>query len=295
MLTAVVLTMLAPAAPDQKEYARPKLLAEPAALKKEDERKGFVILDARRKAEYLSGHVPGAVWVDPAAWAKAFGKGDGKSDWSGRIGALGVATDSKVVVYDASQSKDAARIWWILRYWGVEDVRLLNGGWAGWKSAGGDVSKDVPEVTATKPELKPQADRLATKDELLKAIEKKSLGQLVDARSEGEHCGETTTAERNGSIPEAKHLEWSDTIDRKTGRFKSAAELAKLFEAAGIDPTKPATTYCQSGGRASVMAFVLELAGGAKAKNYHASWAEWGNDDKTPIIKPKPKAKKKDE
>src|SRR5262245_36318691 len=81
MLTALVLTMLTPAAQDQKEYAKPDLLAEPAALKKESERKGFVILDARRKAEYLIGHVPGAVWVDHAAWAKAFAKGGDKAEW----------------------------------------------------------------------------------------------------------------------------------------------------------------------------------------------------------------------
>src|SRR5262249_52045556 len=290
MLTTILLTMLTPAQ-DQKEYAKPKLLAEPAALKKQDERKGFVFLDARRKAEYLTGHVPGATWVDPAAWAKAFGKGDGKAVWASRSGALGSGKETKVIVYDAAQNKDAARIWWILRYWGVEDVRLLNGGWGAWKSAGGDVSKEAPEVTAVKPELTAQSDRLATKGELLKSIEKKSLGQLLDVRSKEEHCGETTTAERNGAIPGAKHLEWSDTIDKKTGRFKSAAELAKAFEAAGIDPTKPATTYCQSGGRASVMAFVLELAGGAKAKNYYGSWAEWGNDDKTPVVQPKAKKK----
>ena len=293
MLITLVLTMLTPAQ-DKKEYARPKLLAEPAALLKEDGRKGFVFLDARRKAEYLTGHVPGAVWVDHAAWSKTFAKGD-KAEWASRIGALGIGKDTKVIVYDASQNKDAARIWWILRYWGVEDVRLLNGGWGGWKSAGGEINKELTEVTAVKAELTDQTDRLATKGDLLKAIEKKSLGQLVDARSEGEYCGETTTAQRNGSIPDAKHLEWSDTIDKKTGRFKTAAELTKLFEAAGIDPTKPATTYCQSGGRASVMAFVLELVGGAKAKNYYASWAEWGNDDKTPVARPKPKAKKKDE
>src|SRR5262245_40635610 len=121
MLTTLVLTILIPAAQKEKAYATPDLLVEPAALKKEDDRKAFVILAGRRKAEYLIGHVPGAVWVDAAAWARAFGKVDSKADWASRIGGLGIAADTKVIVYDAAQSKDAARIWWILRYWGVKD------------------------------------------------------------------------------------------------------------------------------------------------------------------------------
>jgi thiosulfate/3-mercaptopyruvate sulfurtransferase len=290
MLTTLALTLLVSAAPNPKTYARPDLLVEPAALKKEADRKGVVILDARRKAEYLLGHVPGAQWVDVAAAARGFDKAD-KATWASRIGALGIDSKSKVVIYDAVQYKDAARLWWILRYWGVKDVRLLNGGWAGWKAAGGELSRDVPDVKSVSPELTPQADRLATKDELLKEIEGKKLGQLVDTRSKEEHCGETTTASRNGAIPGSKHLEWSDTIDSKTGKFKSHDVLAKLFKDAGIDTSKSATTYCQSGGRASVMAFALELAGGKPARNYYRSWLEWGNDEKTPVVKPEKKKK----
>src|SRR6476646_7777736 len=198
MLTTLALTLLVSAAQaDKAAYATPELLAEPAALKKEADRKGVVFLDARRKAEYLLGHVPGAQWVDAGAWARGFGKDD-KAAWAGRIGALGIDTKSKVVIYDAVQYKDAARLWWVLRYWGVKDVRLLNGGWAGWRSAGGEVSKDVPQVEAVKAELTAQPDRLATMGEMLKALEKKALGQVVDARSEDEHC--------SGSIPGAKHL-----------------------------------------------------------------------------------------
>ena len=142
-------------------------------------------------------------------------------------------------------------------------------------------------IERKEPDLKAESKRLASKDDLLKELEKKSLGQLIDARTKDEHCGESKTAKRNGAIPGSKHLEWSDTVEKKTGRFKSAAELTKLFEDAGIDPSKPATTYCQSGGRASVMAFVLELMSGKEARNYYHSWAEWGNDSDTPVVKPR--------
>jgi thiosulfate/3-mercaptopyruvate sulfurtransferase len=180
-------------------------------------------------------------------------------------------------------------VWWILRYWGVKDVRLLNGGWSGYLAAKGETSTATPKVTQKTADLKAEKDRLATKGQLLDWLKEGKGVQVIDTRSEGEFCGETVKAKRSGTIPGAKHLEWSDTIDRKTGRFKTAAQLAKLFKEAGIDPAKPATTYCQSGGRAAVMAFVVELTSGKPARNYYRSWSEWGNDPKTPVVKPKKK------
>ena len=112
---------------------------------------------------------------------------------------------------------------------------------------------------------------------------------MIDARSSGEYCGDTKSAKRGGAIPGAKHLDWIDTIDPKTGRFKPAPEMKKLFEDAGIALDTPTATYCQSGGRAAVMAFVVELMTGKPAKNYYRSWAEWGNDPDTPIVTPKAK------
>ncbi len=190
------------------------------------------------------------------------------------------------MVYDDNLSKDAARMWYILRYWGFEDVRILNGGWKAWLAVGGKTERETAPVGKIQIELKPNAERLATKDQLLDLLKGKTP-QIVDARSEGEFCGTQETAKRNGAIPGAVHLEWSDTIEKETGKFKSADQLAKLFEKAGIDPTKPAITYCQSGGRAAVMAFGLELMGGKDVRNYYRSWAEWGNDPDTPIVVPK--------
>jgi thiosulfate/3-mercaptopyruvate sulfurtransferase len=189
-----------------------------------------------------------------------------------------------LVVYDDNQNKDAARIWWILRYWGVEDVRLLNGGWKGWFAArpgfgsGTPVPPTAKTFTAT-----PIADRLATKEELLKSLGSKSV-QIVDARSEAEHCGtEKLKNKRAGAIPGAKHLEWIELIDDTNGRFKSAEELEKLFAVAGIALDQPTAAHCQSGGRSAVMAFALELMGAPQVSNYYRSWSEWGNADDTPV------------
>jgi thiosulfate/3-mercaptopyruvate sulfurtransferase len=272
---------------DAKAYAKPGLLIEAAELAKES--KTFRVLDARLRDKYEAGHIPGAVWVDHDAWSKSFDNGKDADGWAKRVGALGIDVSTPIIIYDDSLSKDAARIWWILRFWGARDVRLLNGGWTAWKNANGEIAKEEPKVEATSPKLKPQTDRLATKDLMLQGVKEKSF-QIVDARSQGEFCGDTKTAKNAGAIPEAKQLEWSDLLDAKTQRFKPAPELAKLFEDRGLKLDQPVTTYCQSGGRAAVMAFGLELMGAEKVRNYYKSWAEWGNAEDTPIVKPaKPK------
>ena len=262
------------------DYPRPELLIEAKGL---DSKKDIRILDARPRDKYLQGHIPGAVWVDHANWSKAFGDGKDRDGWVKRIGALGIEPRTIVAIYDDNRSKDAARIWWILRYWGVKDVRLVNGGWRAWTGMDGAEEKKENNPRATTPELSVQKSRLATREELLKELKEKP--QIIDARSKGEHCGTESTAKKNGHIPGSRHLEWSDTIDAKTGRFRDARELRRLFEEAGIDASKPATTYCQSGGRAAVMAFVLELMGNKEVRNYYRSWAEWGNADDTPVEK----------
>ncbi|MGL4423761.1 MAG: sulfurtransferase [Gemmataceae bacterium] len=272
-----------------EDYPRADLLVEPAVLAKPESLKGFVILDARTKAKYEAGHVPVARWVDHADWAKVFGDGQDAAGWSKRIGGLGLTADSKVVVYDDNQAKDAARVWWILRYWGVKDVRLLNGGWIGWEKEKHPPEKAEPAIKASDFKAVAAPERMATKDELLKSLAGDKL-QIVDAGSESEFCGiEAMKNKRAGAIPGAKQLEWIDLIEKDSHRFKSPDVLKKLFDAAGIKLDRPTATHCQSGGRASVMAYGLELMGAKDVRNYYKSWSEWGNADDTPVVKPESK------
>jgi thiosulfate/3-mercaptopyruvate sulfurtransferase len=266
------------------DYANPKLLIEASELGKLAADCTHV-LDVRSEQKYEAGHIPVAVRVDHDRWAKGFIQHPDRETWSKLIGATGIRNPEVVVVY-SDDVKEAVRVWWILRYWGVKDVRLLNGGWRAWQAYGGKITKGPGAVV--KPveiALAPQPARLATRDEILADLEHKHF-TLIDTRSEGEYCGDTKLAKRGGAIPGAKHLEWVDLIDRKTQRFKSAPELAKLFKDAGIDPRHPAITYCQSGGRAAVMAFALELMGGSEVRDYYRSWSEWGNAPDTPVVRP---------
>jgi thiosulfate/3-mercaptopyruvate sulfurtransferase len=267
------------------DYPRPELLVNAESLVNKP---SGVILDVRAKPQYLTGHIPGAISVNGIAWGRAFTPSASADDWSKRLGEAGIDLDKPVIVYGTDDVREPARIWWILRFWGVKHAQLLNGGWPAYVAAGGKASQEEARPTATKLKLTEHPDRLATKDQLLKLLAG-APPQLLDVRSTAEFCGETTLAKRNGSIPGATHLEWIECLDPQTKRFKSPEELRKLFQEHKVDINKPAITYCQSGGRASVVAFALELMGGDQIQNYYQSWAEWGNDPNTPVAKPSAK------
>ena len=260
------------------------LLIEPGELNQflHKEQLAPIVLDARSKAQYDAGHIDGAVWVNHDLWNKTFAANQDPKQWSKLIGQLAIDKNKTVVIYDDAMAKDSARIWWILRYWGISDVRLLNGGWHGWNEAKLPVSKVATEpksIAITLP--RPQTARLADKERMLGLV--KAKAQIVDARSSKEFCGDTKLAKKGGSIPGAINIEWTEALDPKTQRFKSKEELKEIFKKAGIDLTKQIVTHCQSGGRSSVMAFTLEWMGATDVINYYRGWSEWGNAADTPI------------
>jgi thiosulfate/3-mercaptopyruvate sulfurtransferase len=287
-----ILTLFAMIAPGhqqeakQHSFPRADLLIQAKELMKPHDARNQRILDVRARNDYQAGHIPGAVWVDPADWGKASCSEQDRAAWTRRIGSVGIDTSTKVVVYDNGGTPEAARVWWILRFWGIPEVRLLDGGYSGWRADDGTASQAESAYAVRKPKLLAHNDRLATKGQIMARLKENPI-QIIDTRSEQEYCGEAGNANRKGAIPGAIHVEWSDLVDKKSKRFKSPEELSKLFEEKGIDLKKPTVTHCQSGGRASVMALGLELMGAKQIRNYYKSWAEWGNAEDTPIVKPK--------
>jgi thiosulfate/3-mercaptopyruvate sulfurtransferase len=265
-------------------YAKPDLLVSAATLTDAEKRKKFTIVDMRGDAAYRDGHVPGSVNARTGPWSRAVN--EGKADaafWTKEFAALGMHRDIPVVVV-AEDVREGCRVWWLLKIGGVPDARLLDGGWKAYLAAKGEVDKKPFENPGALMEWKADPARLATKEVVLSSLKDK-VAQIVDARSVAEFSGEQAMAKRGGHVPGAERLEWSDLLDGKTKTFKSAEELKALITAHKLDLDKPCVTYCQSGLRASVVAFGLELMGAKDVKNYYKSWSEWGNDAETPVEK----------
>jgi thiosulfate/3-mercaptopyruvate sulfurtransferase len=241
------------------------------------------LLDARPRDEYNKGHLPGAVWVDAKAVETMAAKPGALTDraaWEAWIAPLGIGPDTEVLVYDSKRQLDAARLWWLLRYPGVDHAGLIDGGFALWKKQGKPVTAETRKVEPRKFEVRFRTDRLATRDEVLGAL-KQGKVRVIDARSEAEHTGKEKRSKRGGRVPTACHLEWAQLVDAD-GRFLDEAALRAKLARAGVKPGEPVITHCQGGGRASIDAFVLERLG-LPTRNYYLGWSDWGNADDTPV------------
>jgi thiosulfate/3-mercaptopyruvate sulfurtransferase len=200
------------------------------------------ILNCRSKRDYVAGHIPGAAWVDVKIWQELGRKKGGLHDaksWGDKIGPLGIGMDTRLIVYGTSLP-DTARVWWTLKYLGLEKVALLNGGWQAWVKQQGPTETASPRIASVPFEPKFQPDRLEEIDSLKKAVKSNEV-TVVDARSQEEFTGKENRGKRGGHIPGAKHLEWKESLD-EDGRFKSPEQLRELFRQRGIQPEQTAIT-----------------------------------------------------
>ena len=211
------------------------LLIESDQLQKKLNDKTLRILDVRSQVEYAKAHIPGAVRVEFDDWKNLAVAENGLHDvegWAERVGSLGITSDTHVIVY-GSKISDSARIWWLLKYVGVENASLLNGGWEWWTKKDRPVEKSTPEISPTKFKPEFQADRLAESDYVKKSLKTEKV-KLVDTRSDGEFAG--------GRIPDSVHLEWIHLLS-EDGRFKTQQQLKTLFRKQGILPSETAVCY----------------------------------------------------
>lgn len=218
------------------------MLIEPGELQKKLNQPGLRILDTRAQVEYAKGHVPGAVWVDVKGWQDLGKKESGFHDakaWGENVGHLGIKPDSPIVVYGSAPT-DTARIWWTLKYLGLPNVAILNGGWQLWLKEKRPADDTAPKVEAVKFQPNFQADRLEEIDSLKKSVKDASV-TVVDTRSTDEYTGKEVRGKRGGHIPGAKHLEWKELL-AEDGRFKSPEQLRELFKQRGIRPDQTAVT-----------------------------------------------------
>lgn len=246
LLTASALLLLGL---DTRVLAGPKppaashILIEATQLEKKLQEPGWRILDTRPDDEYAKGHIPGAVRVDVKTWQGQGKKQDGFRDakaWAELVGKLGIRRDSHVVVYGSSLT-DTARIWWTLKYLGMEHVAILDGGWSAWTKAklATETAAAAPKRAVFEPKFQP--DRLEEHDAMKKSLKADKI-KIVDARSDEEFQGTVNKGKRPGRIPGAAHLEWKELL-ADDGRFKTPAELRDLFRKRGILPDATAICY----------------------------------------------------
>jgi thiosulfate/3-mercaptopyruvate sulfurtransferase len=243
-------------------------------------------------ALYAEAHIPGAIGFD---WKKdlqdpirrdflapqAFGE---------LLGSRGIGDEHTIVVYGDRNNWFAAYTYWYLKYYGHEDVKLVNGPREKWISEGRPTTDEVPSYPAATFTAKPGDDAIrAKRDEVLAALG--NSHKLVDVRSPQEFSGELITmagyeqegAQRAGHIPGAASIPWAQAV-KEDGTFKPADELRELYGGKGVLGDDPIIAYCRIGERSAHTWFVLhELLGRDDVKNYDGSWTEWGNLVDVPI------------
>ena len=255
----------------------------------------LVLLDVRWRlggpspAElYASGHLPGAVSVDlDRDLAAPVGDGRRGRHPLPEPGALqealrrwGIDEESSVVAYDDADGSSAARAWWLLRWAGLRDVRVLDGGIAAWTAAGLPLTADMPAPEPTNVVVRPGAMPVLDATGVAELVARG--GVLLDARVEPRYRGEVEPVDPvAGHIPGARSAPTSGNVDA-SGRFLSPKQLRERFAGLGVEPGQAVAAYCGSGVAAAQEVLALHLAG-VPAALYAGSWSEWVADPSRPI------------
>ncbi len=282
-------------------YAHPEVLVDTdwVAHHLTDPKVRIAEVDYDAAANYRIGHVPGSVlfdWrldindptardlVSEAALSKLFER-------------AGVQTDTTLVLYGDFNNWFAAFAFWVFKYYGVTDVRIMNGGRKKWIAEDRPLVKEEPSYPPGSLAAKPPNEALRAYYEQVRAqLPKVRAGEMVfvDVRGPKEFTGEVTAppeypnehAQRGGHIPGARNVPWAQAIN-DDGTFKAREELETLYHGKGVTGDKPVVTYCRIGERSSHTWFVLTyLLGYPDVRNYDGSWTEWGNIIRSPIEKP---------
>lgn len=282
---------------ENKGYVHPEVLvdAEWVESQLKNPKVRLIEVDVDTKS-YAEGHIPGAVGLN---WQKELQDQVVRSPIAKEaleelLSSAGVSKDTTVVLYGDNNNWFAAWALWILKYYGHEDVRLLDGGRVKWLADGREITSEVPEYARTQYKAEePNTAIRAFRDEILKELNNNSNLALVDVRSPGEFSGELLApanlpqegAQRGGHIPGAANVPWATAV-RPDATFKSAEELLEIYGGKGVTADKDVIAYCRIGERSSHTWFVLHyLLGYEKVRNYDGSWTEWGSLIGAPIEK----------
>ncbi|MCS6816037.1 MAG: sulfurtransferase [Blastocatellia bacterium] len=271
-------------------YAHPEMLVETEWLAQHLNDPDIRIVDLRSAEAYAEGHIPNAVHLDQSALRDTEDRllyVPSPERFAALMSELGISHRTRVIAYDEIGGQAAARLWFLLDYYGHTNVSLLNGGWRKWVKEGRPVSRDVPRFEKVEFHVRTKSSTMCTAPELVSKLRADAV-VIIDARSPEEYRGERASGARGGHIPGALNVEWRlNLTEGEVPVFKSAAELRRLYESLGVTKDKEIITYCQGGGRAAHTLFVLRLLGYTKSRSYYGSWQDWSTRPELPVERPK--------
>ena len=239
------------------------------------------------QAEYEAGHIPGAVFMDLGELTDSNSEIENMlppaEKFASRMQSLGLGDGSRIVLYDDSPLKSAARAWWMLTIFGAHEVAILDGGIAKWKAEERPLETGKEALRHRHFTVWKDEKDIRDKAAMLANLHSKDE-QVVDARPADRFSGEADEPREGrgkGHIPGSSNIPHSKFFNAD-GTWKSTDEIKALFNDAGVDLSKPIVSTCGSGMTAAVVSFAATLAGADNVALYDGSWSEWGADSDTP-------------
>jgi thiosulfate/3-mercaptopyruvate sulfurtransferase len=283
----------------KRGYARPEVLVSTDWVEEHRSDPNVRLLDSNEDVLlYETGHIPGAVKID---WVTDLNDPlvrdyVDRARFERLLRSKGINDDTTIVFYGDKNNWWATYAFWVFRLFGVENLKILDGGRLRWAEEGRELVTAVPTYPEGNIKVRERDDSRIRAFRSEVEQHAKRRGKLVDVRSPEEYRGErlhmpeypNEGAVRGGHIPGAKSIPWGRAITAETHTFKPAAELRTLYEAEnGLQLTDDVVAYCRIGERSSHTWFVLTyLLGFKNVRNYDGSWTEWGNLVRSPIEKP---------
>lgn len=255
---------------------------------REDGRPGFLVVPGHE--EWAAGHIPGAVFADlhhdlsDPAQALRFMMPP-PEQFAAAMGRYGVGDTSRVVLYDRAGNMWAARIWWMLRAFGFDNARVLDGGWTRWVGEGRPISTEALSPAPARFTVSPRPGLIATKEDVLQAMASGGAC-IVNALNAAQYRGEVAPYGRPGRITGSVNVPAMGSagiVDPQTQLYRPTEEIRRRFEAAGARPGERLITYCGGGIAASSAAFAAAMAGYTDVAVYDASLSEWAADPSLPM------------
>lgn len=281
------------------DYANPEVLTSTEWVSDHLNDPGVVVVEVDEDVLlYETGHVAGARKVD---WQADFWQSEMRdfvtpAQFATLMGRLGISRETVVVLYGDKSNWWAAYAFWLFKYHGHPEVRIMNGGRQKWIAEERPLTREVPSYQAAQYPVPFRDETVRSyREDVLRHLltVAEGRGSLVDVRSPGEYSGVLTHMPeypqegvlRGGHIPGAVNIPWSQAV-QPDGTFKSADDLLELYSSKGITPDKETVVYCRIAERSSHTWFVLRyLLGYPLVSNYDGSWTEWGNSVRLPIHK----------